>query len=120
MYRYNKNVHQRFLRVPELCYLLIFFSVHPEAKELTERKLESKAMAYRQRILADIARLAKEALVALYESDSGEKCQVYIHLARQLQLQYCAEAKNLSLNLSSLSAGGSFNRNLQAAPNNML
>ena len=46
MYRYNKNAHTRFLRVPELSYLLIYFSLHPLAKELTERKLESKPAAY--------------------------------------------------------------------------
>ena len=46
MYRYNKNAHSRFLRVPELCYLLILFSLHPAAKELTEKKLETKPGAY--------------------------------------------------------------------------
>ena len=121
MYRYSKNVHAKFLRQPELCYLLIFFSVHPAARELTERKLEGKAVAYRQRIILDISKLAKEALIALHDSDNAEKSQVYIHLAKQLQQQYRqqlsgADAKNLSLNLSSLSAGGgSFNRNLPAA-----
>ena len=73
MYRYSKNVHSKFLRLPELCYLLIFFSVHPTARELTERKLEGKAIAYRQRIIQDISKLAKEALIALHDSDNSEK-----------------------------------------------
>ena len=68
MYRYSKNAHAKFLRVPELCYLLILFSVHPVAKELTERKLEAKANAYRHRILSDISKLAKEAFIALHDS----------------------------------------------------
>lgn len=28
MYRYNKTAHSKFLRVPELCYLVILFSLH--------------------------------------------------------------------------------------------
>ena len=114
MYKYNKSAHARFFRVPELCYLLIYFSVHPVAKELTERKLETKPNAYQQKILGDIARLAKEALIALHESESAEKSQVFISLARQLQYQsfFPSDVKNLSLNLSSLSAGGSFIKNI--------
>ena len=46
MYKYSKSALQRFLRVPELCYLLLVFSFHPVGKELTERKLEAKPIAY--------------------------------------------------------------------------
>ena len=82
MYKYSKNAHAKFMRVPELCYLLIFFSVHPVAKEFTERKLECKPRAQRQRIIPDINELAKEALILLHDSENLEKSQVYIHLAR--------------------------------------
>ena len=51
MYKYNRVVHKKFLRVPELCYLLILFSLHPMAKELTERKLETKPPEYQFRIV---------------------------------------------------------------------
>lgn len=81
MYRYSKNAHAKFMRIPELCYLLIFFSVHPVAKELVWRKIESKASNQRQRILSDLSKLAKEALFALHDSENTEKSQVYIHLA---------------------------------------
>ena len=59
--------------MPELCYLLILFTMHPEAKELTDRKLETKPSAYQIRIMADIKKLAKDALIALYESEKTEK-----------------------------------------------
>ena len=46
MYRYSKQSHARFMQVPELCYLLIVFSLHPHAQELTMRKLETKPLAH--------------------------------------------------------------------------
>ena len=73
MYRYNKSAHTRFLRVAELCYLLIYFSLHPLAKELTDRKLESKPSAYQTRILSDIATLARDAFISLHESEHTDK-----------------------------------------------
>ena len=78
MYRYSKNAQTRFMRVPELCYLFNVFSLHPQAKELTAKKLETKPIAYQTRILTDIERLAREALIALHESDQTEKSQVYL------------------------------------------
>jgi len=69
MYRYNKKAHAKFLKVPELCYLLIMFSLHPAAKELTARKLETKPIAYQTRIRSDIGKLARDALISLHESD---------------------------------------------------
>ena len=82
MYRYNKNAHMRFLRVPELCYLLILFSLHPAAKELTEKKLETKPGAYQSRIISDIGKLAREALISLHEPDHADKSHVYLSLAK--------------------------------------
>ena len=91
--------------MPELCYLLILFSLHPDAKELTERKLESKAAAYQSRITSDIQKLARDGLIALHESENTEKSLVYLNLAKKLQWQYPSSqnvVQNLSLNLSSL------------------
>ena len=88
MYRYNRNVHAKFLRVPELCYLLILFSLHPDAKELTERKLETKPSAYQNSIHSDIKKLARDALISLHESENTEKSLVYLHLAKQLHWQF--------------------------------
>ena len=92
------------MKVPELCYLLIVFSVHPLAQELMEKKLESKPSAYQRRIRADIAKLAKDALVCLHESQQTEKSHIYLSLANR----YSSSLHNLSLNLSSSSAGGYF------------
>ena len=46
MYRYSKASQAKFMTVPELCYLLIVFSVHPAAQELMDKKLECKPSAY--------------------------------------------------------------------------
>ena len=70
--------------MPELCYLLIVFSLHPAAKELTERKLETKPSAYQSRIRADIAKLARDALISLHESELEAKRQCYLQLAGHL------------------------------------
>lgn len=88
MYKYNKKAHARFLKVPELCYLLLVFSVHPHAKELTARKLEAKPVAFQNRILSIITSLAKEALVSLHEAEHSPKGKVYLSLTRVLQQHF--------------------------------
>ena len=62
-------------------------------------------MAYQNKIKSEIGKLAREALIALYDSEQTEKAQVYLQLTKQLQQQHNTSLLNLSLNLSSFSAG---------------
>ena len=73
MYRYSKKSQDKFLGIPELCYLFIYFSMQPSAKSMIIKKIESKGNEYTERILRDIASLSHLALLALYESENTEK-----------------------------------------------
>ena len=97
MYKYSKRSQSKFMSVPELCFLFIYFSIQPSAKAMVIKKIQSKGNEYTERILRDISELSHQALLALHESDSADKSQLYINLLQQQQ------QTNLSLNISSFS-----------------
>ena len=52
MYNYSVDRQSRFMRVPELSYLFIFFTrLHPKGKEQILKKTEMKDLEYRERLV---------------------------------------------------------------------
>ena len=80
MYKYSKKSQEKFLSIPELCFLFIYFSIQPSAKEMVINRIQAKGNEYTERILRDISELSHKAILALHESENTEKSQVYIHL----------------------------------------
>ena len=80
MYKYSKKSQEKFLSIPELGFLFIYFSIQPSAKEMVIDKIQAKGNEYTERILRDISELSHKAILALHESENTEKSHVYIHL----------------------------------------